>query len=91
MGQKINVMGMFDEWWYDIGSGMRPGNDEDFDEFVRRIAEESWRYSGKIHWNLAIDESSERGKAKIESVKDKSGRWYKTSVVIKKSILKLKR
>ena len=83
-------MTTFEEWWFEYGSAMRPEEDEDYEQFAQRIAEAAWENSRKINWNLAMDAAAENAKAKIESVKDKSGNWYKISTVIKRSILKLK-
>lgn len=84
-------MRTFHEWWFEYGSAMRPEENEDYEQFSARIAEAAWENSAKTNWNLAIDSALENAKAKIESKKDGSGKWYKISSIIPRSILKLKK
>lgn len=32
----------FEDWWYRIGSGVVPLDNEDYEEFAKRIAKEAW-------------------------------------------------
>jgi hypothetical protein len=36
-------MSGFDTWWYNEGSEMRPLDNEDMEEFAKRITEIAWR------------------------------------------------
>lgn len=51
-------MTTFKEWWFEYGSAMRQGKNEDSEEFAHRIAEGAWENSRKINWNLAIDKAA---------------------------------
>ena len=47
----------FRNWWIYEGSGMRPGPDEDMEEFAMRITEIAWRNAAKDARFMAADDA----------------------------------
>lgn len=76
-------MNSFKNWWGNTGSSIRPSKDQDMEEHAEHISATAW--------NAAIEAAAESAKAKIEQAKDESGEYYTRCVVIKESILKLKK
>ena len=42
INESFKNISNFEDWWYRIGSGIAPHNEEDFEEFAKRIAKEAW-------------------------------------------------
>ena len=41
-GRMSKLEREFELWWYNEGSGVRPSQDEDVEEFTKRIAKFAW-------------------------------------------------
>ena len=45
----------FNEWWWHLGSGMRPEHGEDGEEHVRRVSEYVWEFAHRQGQRKAQD------------------------------------
>jgi hypothetical protein len=53
IAKQTNQLTGFDKWWHEIGSGIPPMQEEDYEKFAERIARASWNYSQSMNQESA--------------------------------------